>query len=108
MPTFFVLFQASKQGKKKPWTAHLTTILLKNLVLLFTSFLAIPLARQCCFDASLLAGLQVVGMTLYFLDDVFLLYLALKPAQCILKRFAFLQANLCQRVSTSKPARKAQ
>ena len=69
-----------------------------NLVLLFTSLLTIPLARQCCFDAALFAGLQVIGMTFYFLDDVFLLYLALKPAQCIFKRFAFLQANLGQRV----------
>jgi hypothetical protein len=47
-------------------------------------------------------------MTLYFLNDVFLLYLALKPAQCVLKRFAFLQANLGQRGPTSKHARKGQ
>jgi len=36
-------------------------------------------------------------MTLHFFDDVFLLYLSLKPAQRVLKRFAFLQTNLCQR-----------
>ncbi len=41
-------------------------------------------------------------MTFYFFDDVFLLYLALKPAQCVLKRLAFLNANLCQMYDTPK------
>lgn len=54
-----------------------------NLILLFTSFFAIPLARQCCLDAALFTGLQVIGMTLYFFDNVLLLYLPLKPAQRI-------------------------
>ena len=67
-----------------------------NSILLFASFLAIPLARQGCLDATLLAGLQVVGVTLHFLDDVLLLYLPLKPAQSIFQRFAFLYANLRQ------------
>jgi hypothetical protein len=51
-----------------------------SLVLLFASLLAIPLARQCCFDAALFTGLQVLGVTLDFLDNVFLLNLALEPA----------------------------
>ena len=51
-----------------------------QLVLLFTSLLAIPLARQSCLDATLFTGLEVVGVTLYFLDDVFLLNLTLEPA----------------------------
>ena len=38
-------------------------------------------------------------MTFHFLDDVFLLDLALKPAQCVFKRLAFLNANLCQRTT---------
>jgi len=63
---------------------------IKELLLLFASLLAIPLARQCCFYATLLARFEVVGMTLHFLDDVFLLYLPLKPAQRVLKRLAFL------------------
>ena len=50
------------------------------LILLLTSFLAIPLARQSCLDAALLTGLQIVGVTFNFLDDVLLLYLPLKPA----------------------------
>ncbi len=67
-----------------------------ELVLLFTSFLTIPLARQRFFHTALFTGLQVEGVTLYFLDDVFLLNLALEPAQRIFKRLAFLHANLCQ------------
>jgi hypothetical protein len=67
-----------------------------ELVLLFTSLFAIPLAGQSCLDTLLLAGLQVVGMTLDFLDNVFLLHLALKPTQCVLERLAFLHTNFCQ------------
>ena len=52
-------------------------------ILLFTSLLAIPLARQSCLDAALFTRFEVVGVTLNFLDDVLLLNLALKPAQRI-------------------------
>ncbi len=76
-----------------------------DLILLFTSLFAIPLACQCCFHAALFTGFQVVGMTLDFLDNVFLLYLPLKPAQRVFERFAFLQSNLCQKNATSKPAK---
>jgi len=41
-------------------------------------------------------------MTFDFLNNVFLLDLALKPAQCIFKRLAFLNANFRQRTYTSK------
>jgi hypothetical protein len=67
------------------------------LVRLFASLLAIPLACQCSLHALFFARLQIVGMTLNFLDDVFLLDLALKPAQCIFERLAFLYTNLCQK-----------
>jgi len=78
-----------------------------KLVLLFTSLLAIPLARQSRLYAFLFTGLQVVGVTLDFLDDVLLLYLPLEPAQRIFERLAFLYANLCQKDYTSKPAKSA-
>jgi len=70
----------------------------EKLILLFTSLLAIPLARQSRLYAFLLAGLQVVGVTLDFLDDVLLLYLPLEAAQRIFERLAFLNANLRQKV----------
>jgi hypothetical protein len=56
------------------------TTVVPELVLLFASLLTIPLARQSCFDATLFAGFQVVGVTLDFLDDVLLLYLPLESA----------------------------
>ena len=79
--------------------------LVNQLVLLFTSLLAIPLARQSCLDATLLTGLQIVGVTLHLFDNVLLLYLPLEPAQRIFERLAFLYANLCQKNPTSKPAK---
>jgi hypothetical protein len=66
-------------------------------ILLFTSLLAVPLARQSCFNAFLLAGLQVVGVTFDFLNNVLLLHLPLESAQSIFQRFAFLNANLRQK-----------
>ena len=72
--------------------------LVNQLVLLFTSLLAIPLARQSCLDATLLTGLQIVGVTLHLFDNVLLLYLPLEPAQRIFERLAFLNANLCQKI----------
>jgi hypothetical protein len=66
------------------------------LILFLADLLAIAFASQRFFDALFLAGLQIEGMTLYFLDDVFGLNLALESPQCILKRFAFLYSNLCQ------------
>ena len=83
-------------------TARVTIVL--KLLSLFTSLLAIPLARQSCLDAFLFTGLQIVGVTLDFLDDVFLLDLPLEPAQRIFQRLAFLYTNFCQSDPTSKPA----
>jgi len=77
---------------------------LNYLVLLFTSFLAIPLACQCCFDTTLFTGLEVVGVTLYFLDDVFLLNLTLEAAQGVLQRLALLQPDFCQYQSPPLPS----
>jgi hypothetical protein len=68
-----------------------------RLVLFLTCLLAIPLAGQCGLDTLLFARLQVVGVTLDFLDDVLLLYLPLEPAQRIFERLAFLYTNFCQR-----------
>ena len=82
--------------------APLLQITLK-LVSLFASFLAIPLACQCRLYATLFTGLQVVGVTLHFLDNVLLLYLPLKPAQRIFERLAFLYANLCQEIPPPNP-----
>ncbi len=64
--------------KTGAWGGKAAIVLL--LVLLFASLLAIPLASQSRFYALLFTRLQVVGVTLDFLDDVFLLNLPFKPA----------------------------
>ena len=72
------------------------------LILLFTDLLTIPFASQCFFHTLLFTWLQIKRMTLDFLDDVFGLHLALEAPQGILKGFAFLYSNLCQKKYTSK------
>ncbi|GEM_PF-1910624 len=71
-------------------------------ILLFPGFLAAALASERFFDALLFAGLQVKGVALDLLDDVFLLHLTLKAAQCILKGLALLQSDLSQLDYTPK------
>ena len=73
------------------------------LILFFPGFLAAALASERFFNALLFAGLQVVGVTLDLLDDVFLLHLPLKAAQCILEGLTLLQSYLGQLNHTPKP-----
>jgi len=61
-------------------------ILLDVLIALF----AIPLPRQGFLGPAAFAGLQVKGVALDLLDDVFLLDLALETAECAFERFTFL------------------
>ena len=74
----------------------------RPLVLFLANFLAIALACQRFLHALLLAGLQIEGMTLHFLDDVFRLNLAFETAQRVFERLTFLHSNLCQGKCTSK------
>ena len=66
------------------------------LVLFFTSLLAGSFASECGFHTLFLAGLQVKGVALDLLDNVFLLHLALEPPQRILQRLSLLKSNFCQ------------
>jgi hypothetical protein len=52
--------------------------------------LAQSLPRKRFFCPTLLAGFHVEAVLLYFLDDVFLLHLALKATQGIFQRFTLL------------------
>ncbi len=72
------------------------------LVLFFACFLSASLARQCFLDALFLARLQVKGVTLDLLDDVFLLHLALEATQRILEGLALLESYFCQLNYTPK------
>src|SRR6266498_4984074 len=73
------------------------------LLLFFSRFLATTLPRQCFLCPLFFAGLQVKGVTFHFLNDVFLLHLALEATQSVFERFAFLQSDFSQRNYTPKP-----
>jgi hypothetical protein len=66
------------------------------LIPLFARFFSIAFPRQSLFQAALLARLQIEGMPLDFLDNVFLLDFAFEPAQGVFKRLALLNPNFGQ------------
>src|SRR5262249_41640436 len=67
-----------------------------NLIRLSANLFPGTLSRQSLLQSPPLARLQVVGVTLHFLNDVFGLNLALEATQGILQRLTFLQSNFCQ------------
>jgi hypothetical protein len=77
----------------------------RNLILLATLLFAQSLPRKRFFGPALLTGLHIEAVLLDFLDDVFLLYLALKAAQSILKRLILLDHYFCQVLITPIPVR---
>ncbi|HTS34884.1 MAG TPA: hypothetical protein VMH04_04370 [Candidatus Solibacter sp.] len=81
-------FEQGRPGTEQPIPAC--------LVLFFAGFLAGSLASQRSLHALSFAGLQVKGVALYLLDDVFLLHLALKPSQSVLEGLTLLKPNFCQ------------
>ena len=63
--------EQSRSGTERPFIA---------LILFLARFLSGALACERGLDTLLFAGLQVEGVTLNLLDNVFLLYLALEAA----------------------------
>ena len=59
-------------------------------------FFAVSFPRQCCFHSTFLTRFQIKRMPFNFFDNVLLLNFAFEPAQCILKRFAFLESYFSQ------------
>lgn len=78
--------------------------ILELILGLFADFLLCPLASQSLLDAHLSARLQIVRVTLHFLDDVFRLNFALEATQGALDGLAFLQSNFSQPKSPPNPA----
>ena len=95
-------FPTWTRGKREGAAAGNGSGPLLLLVLLFSCLLATALPRQCFLDALLLTRLQVKGVTLDLLDDVFLLHFSFEAAQGILERFALLESDFCQLDHTPK------
>jgi hypothetical protein len=72
------------------------------LVLFLACFFTSAFASQRFFNTLFLAGFQIEGMTFYFFDNVFLLYLALKRRRVLLKGFTLLKAYFSQTDCTPK------
>ena len=66
------------------------------LILFFACLFSGALTSQRSLHTLLFAGLQVKGVTLDLLNDVFLLHLAFKAAQSILEGFSLLKPHFCQ------------
>ncbi len=94
-----IFTNAIRQGNGPPHgvAAHGT------LVLFLACLFSAALTRQRFLYALLLARLQVKGVTLDLLDDVFLLHLALEATQCIFEGLALLKSYFCQLNYTPKP-----
>ena len=75
-----------------------------KLLLLFPSFFPAAFARQGFLHAPLLSRLQVEGVSLDLLDNVFLLHLALETSQCVLEGFTLLKPYFCQTYTPPNPS----
>jgi hypothetical protein len=87
--------EQSRPGKERPFAA---------LVLFFARFFASSLASKSGLNTLFLAGLQVEGVALDLLDNVFLLHLALEAAQSVLEGFALLKPYFCQTDTPPNPS----
>src|SRR5579863_8398405 len=66
-----------------------------NSIRLFANLFPGALSCQSLLDSALFARLQVEGVPLHVLNDVFGLNLALKPTKSVFQRLALLQPYLC-------------
>jgi hypothetical protein len=90
-----VRFEQGRPGKERPSAA---------LVLFFARFLAGTFASESSLNTLLLAGLQVKGVALDLLDNVFLLHLTLETTQCVLEGFTLLKPYFCQTDTPPNPS----
>ena len=88
-------FEQGRPGKERPSI---------ELVLFFARLLASTLASESSLDTLFLTGLQVKGVALDLLDNVFLLHLALETTQRILERLALLKPHFCQTHTPPNPS----
>jgi hypothetical protein len=75
-----------------------------TLVLFLARLLAGAFACERGLHSLLFAGLQVKGVSLDLLDDVFLLHLTLKTAKRVLEGFPLLKSYFCQMNTPPNPS----
>jgi hypothetical protein len=75
---------------------------LKKLFCFLTRLFAVAFPRQGFLHATLFTRLEIEGVTFDFFDNVLLLDLSLKAAQCVFKGLALLNSNFCQKKYTSR------
>jgi hypothetical protein len=85
--------EQSRSGTERPFTAS---------ILFFACFFSGALTCKRSLHTLLFAGLQVKGVTLDLLNDVFLLHLALEAAESILEGFPLLKSYFCQNLYTPR------
>jgi hypothetical protein len=71
-----------------------------ELTLFASELLPIPLPGKRLLGPSLVTGFQIEGVFLDVLDDVFLLYLPLEPAESAFNRFALLDLDFSHAFNT--------
>ena len=74
-----------------------------DLIVLVASLLPGPFASQGFFHSPLFSRFQVVRVFLDFLDDVFLLDLALEATQRVFEGFSLLKSHFSQTSNTPVP-----
>jgi hypothetical protein len=82
-------------GEKK-WAAAGKATTHRLSVLLLTSLFPAAFACEGFLDTLFLAGLQVKGVALNLLDNVFLLHLALETSQRVFEGFTLLKSDFRQ------------
>jgi len=84
----------SKHFRLLSWNSigrHLVLADHTSALIRFTpKLLTTPFPGECLFGSALVTGLQVEGMLLDVLDNVFLLYLTFEAAECTLDGLTFL------------------
>jgi hypothetical protein len=100
MTTALNKFETERPGKKNGSPPTAATH--RYSILLFTRLFSASLACKRFLHTLFLAGLQVKGVALNLLDDVFLLHLALKTSQRIFEGFALLESDFRQPNYTPK------
>jgi hypothetical protein len=71
-----------------------------ELFQLAPQLLPIPFPRERLFGSAFVSGFQIEGVLLDVLDDVFLLYFSLEPAESALNRLALLDFHFSHATHT--------